>query len=383
MSKVKVGVTGYSGFIGSHLIDRLSRESNIIIIHIEDSSFKIPQELKELIGQCDCIVHLAGMNRGDENEIYSTNVSLVNTLLTGIGDTGKKLHLIFASSILTEIDPSPLDSVHTAFVRAKIESISIMEAWARRSGSTLSVLTIPNVFGDRCKPFYNSVVATFCYQLTHGEQPKIIEDREIELIYINELAEEIYSIIKAPPKGVDKVRIQGTKNIKVSSILSILENFRDCFFTKRIVPSMPEVFCSNLYNVFLSYVDYAQLEYSPKINSDQRGDLFEILKLADGGQVFFSTTKPGIIRGNHYHTRKMERFCVIQGLACIRLRRIGTKEIIEYKLDAKKPMFVEIPIFHTHHIENTGESDLYTLFWCNELFDPADPDTYPEEVIQS
>jgi UDP-2-acetamido-2,6-beta-L-arabino-hexul-4-ose reductase len=118
----------------------------------------------------------------------------------------------------------------------------------------------------------------------------------------------------------------------------------------------------------------------PEVRSDERGELFELIKLGAGGQVFFSITKPGIIRGNHYHTRKIERFCVIKGTAVIRLRRIGTREIKEYPVAPRVPQFVDIPIFHAHQIENTGNTDLFTLFWCNELFDQKDSDTYFEEV---
>ncbi|MBU0686422.1 MAG: NAD-dependent epimerase/dehydratase family protein [Candidatus Margulisbacteria bacterium] len=375
MKKIRVGITGYTGFIGSHLVDRLSRESNISIVPIDDSLFQSAEQLKDPIKNCDCIVHFAGMNRGEEKEIYATNIRLSQTLVKCFEETDKKPHLIFASSILSNAD--------SAFGRSKKESCDIFADWAKRNKANVSLLTIPNVFGDRGKPFYNSVIATFCYQLTHGQEPKVIQDREIELIYINELIDTIVKVINQPSQGIQNIRIPGTKNIKVSELLKILENFKDCFFKKRVVPSLTEPFLINLYNVFLSYLDYDDLSFTPQVHGDERGELFEIVKLAQGGQVFFSTTKPGIVRGNHYHIRKLEKFCVLKGNAIIRMRRIGTDKIQEFKIDSRKPTFIDIPIFHTHHIENAGQDDLLTLFWSNELFDAADPDIFYEEVVKS
>lgn len=375
MKKIAVGVTGYSGFIGSHLLDRLSRDKNILIIPIEDASFKKPSELLVSVKKCDCIVQFAGMNRGDEAEIYKTNIDLANALVKAVEESERKINLIFASSILTATD--------SAFGRSKKESCAIFETWAKKNNGSLANLTIPNVFGDRGRPFYNSVVATFCYQLTHGEEPKILKDRELEFIYINDLIEMIYKIIISPPKGVDNLRVKGTKRIKVSALLAILKNIKESCLGSGIIPELSDPFMLNLYNVFLTYLDYEKLNHHPEIHRDQRGELFEILKLVQGGQIFFSKTKPGQIRGNHYHIRKAEKFCVIEGDAVIRMRRIGTKEIKEFKIESGRPAFVDIPIFHTHHIENVGENDLYTLFWCNELYDPNDKDTYPEEVFKS
>ncbi|MEA3493429.1 MAG: NAD-dependent epimerase/dehydratase family protein [Candidatus Margulisiibacteriota bacterium] len=375
MSKKIIGVTGYSGFIGSHLLERLSRDNNITAIPIEDASFKQPSELLNSVKKCDCIVQLAGMNRGDEDDIYKTNIDLANTLVKAIEKSGKKINLVFASSILSSTD--------SAFGRSKKDSCSIFEKWAKKNNASLANLIIPNVFGDRGRPFYNSVVATFCYQLTRGEEPKILADREVEFIYINDLTETIYEIVLSSPKGVDNLRIKGTKKIKVSELLEILEQFKESYFMNGIIPKLNDPFLVNLYNVFLSYLEYEKLNHNPQVHSDQRGELFEILKLAQGGQVFFSKTKPGHIRGNHYHIRKAEKFCVIEGDAVIRMRRVGTKEIKEFKIKSGRPAFVDIPIFHTHHIENVGKNDLYTLFWCNELYDPNDKDTYPEEVFKS
>ncbi|MFH1581647.1 MAG: hypothetical protein ABIC39_06180 [Pseudomonadota bacterium] len=343
MSKFVVGITGHSGFIGTHLVERLSREQNIDILTLEDTCLK-----KEAV-KADCIVYL------------SDNIKLAKALIANLDAAGRKnCHIICWSG-----------------------AQEIFKAWGKRSGAPVSLLTVPCVYGDRDRPFSNSIVATFCYQLARGEEPKIIEDQELELIYINELTEIIYQKINLPPKGVERVTINGTKKITAFTLLSILQEFKAQFSSNRIIPALNETFLVNLYAVFLSYLDYDDLVFSPEVKADKRGELFELIKSTQSGQIFFSTSRPGVIRGDHYHTRKIERFCVLKGNASIRLRRVGTEEIKEYKISGVKPAFVEIPAFHAHHIENTGNDDLFTLFWCNELYNPANPDTYPEEVYQN
>jgi UDP-2-acetamido-2,6-beta-L-arabino-hexul-4-ose reductase len=369
-----VGITGYQGFIGSHLVERLRQESIFRFFLIDDDLFQKPKDLQEKIRNCDCIVHLAGMNRGPDEEVYFTNINLAKVLVDTLEVVKASPHLIFSSSIWVDTE--------TAFGKSKREAGRIFENWASRVKAPLSLLIIPNVFGDGGRPFYNSVVATFCYQLTRGEKPKIMDDKEIELIYINELIEEIYNILTRPPGGVKSIRILGTKKIMVSSLLSILEDFKDYILVKKIVPSLRDSFFANLYNVFLSYLDYKDMSYFPEIHRDGRGMLFEIIKLTHGGQLFFSSTRPGVIRGDHYHRRRIERFCVIKGEAVIRLRQVNDREIREYKIDAEQPCMVDIPIFHTHHIENIGCENLHTIFWSNELYNPIDNDTFHEEVLK-
>jgi UDP-2-acetamido-2,6-beta-L-arabino-hexul-4-ose reductase len=99
-----------------------------------------------------------------------------------------------------------------------------------------------------------------------------------------------------------------------------------------------------------------------------------------GGQFSFSTTVPGITRGNHFHTRKIERFIVIKGKAVIELRRIGSTEIHHFELDGENPSFVDMPVWYSHNITNVGDEELITLFWINELYNPDDPDTFFEKV---
>lgn len=373
MNKTKIGITGIDGFVGSHLKDRLLREENVEVLAFEDSYFGEFEKLKSFTENCDVLVHLAAMNRGDQEQLYNVNVGLVEKLVDAMQQTNSTPHIIFSSSIQYELD--------NPYGISKKEGARILSQWARGNNAPLSILIIPNIYGDQGKPFYNSVVATFCHQLTRDLQPEIHADKEFGLIYINELVEAIYKKITNRPKTVESLEIPPTKFIMVSEILATLNRFKEMYYDKRIVPNLEAGFEQHLYNTFLTYMENSDYVQFPVLHSDDRGNLFEVVKQEKGGQVFFSTTKPGITRGNHYHTRKMEKFCVVKGKAVIRLRRIGTDEVVEYNVSGSKPASIEMPIFYTHSIENVGSEELLTLFWTNELFDKNDPDTFYENVL--
>jgi UDP-2-acetamido-2,6-beta-L-arabino-hexul-4-ose reductase len=374
MHNTKIGITGVSGFVGSHLKDRLLREDDVEVLACEDSYFGELETLKSFAESCEVLVHLAAMNRGDPEQLYNVNVGLIEKLVGALQQTHSTPHVIFSSSTQCKLD--------NPYGLSKKEGARLLIQWARRNDAPLSVLIIPNIYGDRGKPFHNSVVATFCHQLTHGLQPEVHVDQELGLIYINELIEVILKQIRHRPETVTTVEIPPTKFIKVSELLAALNRFKETYYDKRMVPRLEPGFEQNLYNTFLSYMDDTDYEQFPVLHADDRGSLFEVVKQEKGGQVFFSTTKPGVTRGNHYHTRKMEKFCVVKGEAVIRLRRIGTDQVVEFNVSGSKPASIEMPIFYTHSIENVGSEELLTLFWTNELFDETDPDTFYENVLR-
>ena len=172
-----------------------------------------------------------------------------------------------------------------------------------------------------------------------------------------------------------------TDEAKVTEILTLLQSFRSLYFERGILPDLTDPFERNLFNTFVCYIDHSKyFPFKLKSNLDDRGSFVETVKLHSGGQVSFSTTKPGITRGNHFHTRKAERFAVIKGKALIQLRRVGTDKVLNFELDGNEPSYVDMPIWHTHNITNIGDEDLYTIFWISELYDPSDPDTFFEKV---
>lgn len=241
-------------------------------------------------------------------------------------------------------------------------------------------MIIPNVFGPFGKPNYNSFIATFCYKLTHGEIPKIDQDGDVQLIYVGELVEEIIIKINSG-KTEEEYTVPFTTITKVSKVLSVLEYFKKLYFENGEIPELNSDFEFNLFNTFRCYFDIKN-HYPVKLvkNTDERGAFVEIIRLGIGGQASFSTTVPEVTRGNHYHTRKIERFTVIKGKALIQLRKIGTTEIFNFELDGENPSYVDMPIWFTHNIKNIGEEELLTHFWINEPFDVANPDTYFETV---
>jgi len=370
--KFQVGITGAGGFIGSHLTARVEHEDGWAALSARRDTLGDSESLGAFVLAADVIVHLAGMNRGDQQEIEAANTSLAEKLVSALEDAGRTPHVIFSSSTQ--------ESADNPYGRSKRAAGEILAQWARRTGAPLTTLVIPNVYGAGCRPFYNSVVATFCHQLARHEQPQIHHDKEVEFIHVGELVDEIVRRIKQPTGVVEAVRINGTARLTVSRLLSTLQSFRDAYFDAGVVPELSDSTQRNLYTTFLSHVEPDNLRHQPPLHTDPRGSLVEVIKLAQGGQVFFSTTKPGVVRGNHFHTRKIEWFCVLRGEAVIRLRRVGTNDVKEFHVSGEQPQFISIPVFHTHNIENVGDDELLTMFWCNEIFDQADADTYFERV---
>jgi UDP-2-acetamido-2,6-beta-L-arabino-hexul-4-ose reductase len=223
-------------------------------------------------------------------------------------------------------------------------------------------------------------VATFCHQLARDENPKIDVDASIKLIYVGELVNEILRVIRSGD-NTHELPVTPTAEATVSEILQLLQYFKDNYQNKGEFPTLKSNFELQLFNTYRCYMDIAG--YFPRKfvpHTDTRGSFVEIARHGIAGQTSFSTTRPGITRGNHFHTRKIERFAVIKGEALIQLRRIGTDEVLNFQLSGQEPAYVDMPIWYTHNIKNIGNEDLYTIFWINEPYDERDPDTWFEGV---
>lgn len=370
----RIGITGQNGFVGNHLYNTLGLQPDYFQrIEFEKSFFENEKSLDSFVSSCDVIVHLAGMNRHPDSQvIYETNVWLAQRLVASLNRTGSKPHVIFSSSTQEERD--------NLYGKSKMEARLILSNWANVNNAVFTGMVIPNVFGPFGNPFYNSVIATFCYQMTHGQMPKIDVDGELKLIYVGELVNEIIKSISLNINIPEHI-VAHTAVVKVSEILSLLQGYKEQYLDKRVIPPIRNNFELNLFNSFRCYEEIAT-EFPVKFiqHTDNRGAFTEIIRLNVGGQVSFSNTHPGITRGNHYHTRKIERFAVIKGEALIQLRKIGTDKVLDFYLSGNAPAFVDMPIWYTHNIKNIGDTELVTIFWINELYNPEDPDTYFENV---
>ncbi|MEY2702372.1 MAG: hypothetical protein RLY43_1005 [Bacteroidota bacterium] len=371
---LKIGITGQAGFVGTHLFNTLGlHPEEFERVPFNRDFFSNRQQLEEFVSQCDVIVHLAAINRhNDPQVIFDTNIELAQKLVDALETTKSRAHVIFSSSTQEERE--------NEYGKSKKIGRELLYNWTQQSGGKFTGLIIPNVFGPFGHPNYNSVIATFCYQLTHHETPSIAVDGELKLIYVGELVEAIVSEIRSSKSQAEMV-VPHTATAKVSQILSLLEKYKSEYQEQGIIPSIATTFELNLFNTFRCYMDIKNhFPVSFVEHTDDRGSFVEIIRLGVGGQVSFSTTVPGITRGNHFHTRKIERFAVIKGKALIQLRRIGTNEVLDFYLDGEAPSYVDMPIWYTHNIKNIGDEVLYTNFWINEFYDPNDPDTYFENV---
>jgi UDP-2-acetamido-2,6-beta-L-arabino-hexul-4-ose reductase len=302
---LKIGITGQSGFVGTHLFNTLGLyPEKYLRIPFEDTFFSEREKLIKFVQSCDVIVHLAAMNRHHDPEvIYKTNIDLVDRIIETCEAIGSKPHILFSSSTQEERD--------NLYGRSKKEGRKLFEKWAIKNNASFSGLVIPNVYGPFGNPYYNSVVATFCYQLTHHEDPIIDNDGCMKLIYVGELIEQIIRKIEevnySGSGKIDTCFVPHSSEIKVSELLQKLSAYKENYFDNGYLPNLDDSFDRNLFNTFLCYIDHKSFfPFHLKLNTDQRGSFVETIKLKSGGQISFSTTLPHITRGNHFHTRKAE-----------------------------------------------------------------------------
>lgn len=365
---MRVGITGSSGFIGWHLRCLLYERRDIDVVEANEEVFSSSDRLKDFVRSCDGIFHLAGMNRGSDEEVCKTNIEIAEMLVEACKSANSRPHVVFANSVQMKKD--------NPYGRGKRQAAQTLRRFAEEAGSSFTNMVLPNIYGEHGTPFYNSVVATFCHQLARGENPEIIVDRQIDLLHVRDAVELMLDAMEKRANG-DMYPVG--MSISVSELLDVLWNM-DANYRNGVIPDLSDVFYLRLFNVYRSFVFPEFYPSHPELRSDNRGSLFEFIRSESGGQAFASTTEPGITRGNHYHVGKFERFLVVKGKAIISLRRLLTDEVTSFEVSGEKPAFIDIPTLHTHNIKNIGEGCLLTLFWASEFFNPEFPDTYSEVV---
>ncbi|MCM0605486.1 MAG: NAD-dependent epimerase/dehydratase family protein [Xanthomonadaceae bacterium] len=360
---MRIGITGSQGLLGWHLSCFLSTQKDVEIKRGHRAEFESSSALSDFVKSCDVIIHCAGMNRGDESLVAQTNIKLTEQLVSALKNSQVK-QVLFANS--THIDRQ------TAYGESKRTSAKILGEWAKESHGVFTDIVFPGIFGEQGKPFYNSVVSTFCHQIANGEKTEVHQDSEIELIHASEASQIFWNAITNKTK--EQLRPAGTK-IRVTEVLVRITEFSKSY-ASNIVPDLRDDFDLYLFNTYRSYLFPKHYPVSLELKSDPRGTLFEAEKNKNGGQAFVSTTVPGITRGNHFHIRKIERFCVIQGQAKIQIRKLYSDQVHEFDVSGIKPQYIDMPTLHTHNITNTGKDTLLTLFWSGDIFDPKNTDTY-------
>ena len=365
-----IGITGNKGLLGWHLNAFLLHFSDIHVIGADVETFSDINSLTNFASKCDVIVHFAGMNRGDDKELYETNVGITQDLIDACEKTGKHPHIIFASS--THI------SKGTPYGNSKLECSRRLAEWAKKTGAVFTNLILPNIFGEGGRPFYNSVASTFCYQIAKGESPSITEDNEIELLHAQSLAAKIFEFISEKKGG--EFRLQGETE-KVSSLLKEMSQI-DSDYKNNLIPDLGKKIHLQLFNTYRSYLYPSYYPVKFNVLTDPRGSLFETIRVKTPGKSYVSRPKPGITRGNHYHFSNFERFIVLQGKAVIAIRKLLSDDVKVFEVSGETPCFVDIPTLHTHSLTNVGNKELLTLFWSGDIYKEGSTDTYTENVYK-
>jgi len=365
---MKILITGSSGFIGKNLISHLQEKENVEIItyDVEDNFEKIENNIDAI----DFIFHLAGINRPENpEEFYEGNSNLTKKIVDLIKN--KNIPIVVTSSIQAIKDND--------YGKSK----KIAEDYVIENLNNYYIYRLHNVFGKWCRPNYNSVIATFCYNIAHDLEINVNDPKvELELIYIDDIIEEFIRILegKNPDEKVDNYcYINPRYKVTLEYIVSKLNEFKDSM-NSIYVPATGNDFIKKLYATFVSYLELPKMAVSATKNVDERGAFIELLRTYECGQFSVSFSKPGIVRGNHYHHTKMERFIVIKGKAKISFSSIVTDDKYSFVVDDSEIRIVTIPVGYTHNIENIGDDEMILAIWCNELFDKEHPDTYFMEV---
>jgi len=368
---MSVLVTGSNGFIGKNLIVRLNELGIQVTTYTREN---LTQDLEGLIKDADFVVHLAGENRPkDEKDFNVVNARLTSSICDVVRTSGKNTPIILASSTQAELENAYGKSKSDAEVAVKVLEID--------TGCPVYVYRLPGVFGKWCKPHYNSVVATFCYNISHNLPIQVNNPNfELSLVYIDDVVEEFVKIIQQGARGdKKKLSVQPEYKIKLGDLsdqIKIFRESRDSLISERVGDGL----IRKLYSTYVSYLSTEQFSYSIPSYGDERGMFAEMLKTKDSGQFSFFTAGPGVTRGGHYHHSKTEKFLVVQGRAKFGFRHVATDETHEIITTSKELKIVETVPGWSHDITNIGTEEIIVMLWANEIFDPDNPDTITHKV---
>jgi UDP-2-acetamido-2,6-beta-L-arabino-hexul-4-ose reductase len=366
---MRIAVTGAEGFLGWHTLCALKARGTDEVTSIGRDTASVDGHLDRALLGTDAVLHLAGVNRSDPDKIRAGNIDSARRLTESLDRVGARPVIVYANSIQAG-DGSP-------FAESKQAASEHLVRWGTAVGCAVADVYLPNLFGEHGRPHYNSVVATFCYELAHGQEAVVVEDRTIPLLHVQDAVDALLDLVSHQASG--SFHPQGHPT-RVSALLGILRDFRDLYASGEI-PDIADPLHRALFNTYRSFCFPDNIPIHPALRSDARGVLFECLRGHGGqAQVFCSSTRPGGVRGEHFHRRKVERFLVLRGTGQIMLRRLFHGTVVRFDVSGERPAIVDMPTMWAHSIVNTGSDELLTLFWADELLDLANSDTYTERV---
>lgn len=369
-------ITGAGGFVGKNLVAtlRTAGYTDLMLFEKDDT----PETLADYCRRAAFVVHLAGINRPtDPSEFYTGNAGLTDTLLANLEAAGNTAPVLVTSSTQAELDND--------YGKSKRQAEDAIFAHRRRTGATVYVFRMPGVFGKWCRPNYNSVVATFCHNVAHGLPIQVRDSAfSLPLVYIDDVVACILAAfdgdVMMDRSATPICHMHPIHEVTLGRLAELIQGFA-AGRTSLAVPDLaPGSFEKKLYSTYLSYLPSDQFSYPLEMHTDNRGSFTEFLRSPERGQVSINISHPGIVKGNHWHHTKNEKFLVVKGEGVIRFRNIFSKEVIEYHVSGDKLEVVDIPCGYTHNIENVGTEDMVTVMWANEAFDPDHPDTFFEPV---
>jgi UDP-2-acetamido-2,6-beta-L-arabino-hexul-4-ose reductase len=366
---VRVAITGAHGFLGWHTACRLRALHGAEPLRLGREAFIDAATLAEAISSVDVVLHIAGINRAEtDDEIEFGNVEAAERLAAALRHAGRPIDVVYANSVQAELD--------NAYGRGKAQAARVLAQVGSETGAQFADLLLPNLFGEHGRPSYNSFVATFAHEVAAGRTPIVTGDREIDLLHAQDAAAALIGAA-----GKDERTVVRGEAVRISAVLTALQEFHELYGARGEIPDVSDHFRLNLFNTYRAAAFSDGRGAAPKVHSDARGDLFEVVRSHGGkGMAYASTTKPGQKRGEHYHLHKIERFVVVSGEAEIQLRRLLHDDVVTVKVRGERPVFVDMPTLWIHNIRNVGDSDLLTLFWADQLLDPTSPDQFPETV---
>lgn len=381
---MKILVTGAKGFVGKNLVAALKNirdgkdKTTSLPTDLEICEFDIDTDkslLDAFCKDCDFVFNLAGVNRPQsEAEFAAGNFGFAAELLDTLKKHGNTCPVMLSSSTQAVLN--------NPYGKSKKAGEDLFFRYAEETGAKVLVYRLPNLFGKWCRPNYNSAVATFCYNIARG-LPITIDDRvrKITFVYIDDLIQELLSaLLGNETRDGAFCRVKTEHKITLGEITDLLYSFKESRETKQVPDMTDGSFSKKLYSTYLSYLPTDKFSYPLEMHCDARGSFTEILRTINNGQFSVNISKPGITKGNHWHQTKNEKFLVVSGKGVIRFRKVNSDEVLEYFVSGEKLEVVDIPTGYTHNIENLGDSDMVTFMWCNECFNPKQPDTYALSV---